>query len=355
MAISKVSNADSDTLADDCQCGNYDSGANCIQCLCCKRWWHYDCVGLKGLTEPNVKKMKSWRCPFCYVLPVAAKRKISKENGTNTDTVGTDLVSSRDVSMIVKTEIMELLPAIVDKVVKQNTETVDTKWSTVLKKNMVTQKEEFETAVSTVVKQNQQELVTKALDETKLKQTSDYLDRERRKRNVVIKNIPESKKVTSADKTEEDFEKVSLILDLDDDNISKVIRAGPELGKGINKNRTSPRPVIVTLSTPQLAEQVSNYGVGFKVRLEKMEAIEGLTEFWVNPDRIQSDRLADYKARVKSREEAAKRRRKDDGTVPTDVIEQSRAAGTVQDDVTDESRDTNDVPDESRDTSESFR
>ena len=86
-----------------------------------------------------------------------------------------------------------------------------------------------------------------------------------------------------------------------------------------------------------------------------MEAIEGLTEFWVNPDRIQSDRLADYKARVKSREEAAKRRRKDDGTVPTDVIEQSRAAGTVQDDVTDESRDTNDVPDESRDTSESFR
>ena len=86
---------------------------------------------------------------------------------------------------------------------------------------------------------------------------------------------------------------------------------------GAKRENGDPRLLIVTLSSPSLAEQLHNYGSG--ARVETTGGNDCRKDIWINQDLIKSDRDANYHARKLMREKRAKleeRRRK--GPNPTE-------------------------------------
>ena len=124
---------------------------------------------------------------------------------------------------------------------------------------------------------------------TKEKIDSDTLEREKRRCNIIIREIGESKATLISDKIEEDRRRAIEILNIQDKEILNVRRAGRSRVDG------SIRPLILTVSTPELANDLHNYGRGQK-------RVNDLGTFWINPDLIQADRVANYKVRVLARQ-----------------------------------------------------
>ena len=52
-----------------CPCGR-STGEYKLDCSQCQQFWHFGCVGLKGLTKGQSNKLADYKCPFCYVAPV---------------------------------------------------------------------------------------------------------------------------------------------------------------------------------------------------------------------------------------------------------------------------------------------
>ena len=85
-----ASDSESDTDFDDldtCPCKEEivvsgKSIALFITCSKCSQKWHIKCVGLEGLTDVPLKKLKQWCCPPCYVYPEKAKGGAKKEEAT---------------------------------------------------------------------------------------------------------------------------------------------------------------------------------------------------------------------------------------------------------------------------------
>ena len=124
-----------------------------------------------------------------------------------------------------------------------------------------------------------------------VKQDSDYVERERRKKNIVVKNIPESKATGDSQQRREDRVTVMDILGIEDEeDVMSVWRAGPPIGSLPDDNRKT-RPVIVMMKTPELAKEFHGYSSG-----RKYVTISG-AEYYANPDLIQADRIANYNAR----------------------------------------------------------
>ena len=79
------------------------------------------------------------------------------------------------------------------------------------------------------------------------------------------------------------------------EEIRSTYRPGPPLGEGRNKDRKTPRPLIVTLVTPQQAEQLHDYGSSRKVIYDVDDETE--VTVYINEDLILSDRIANHEAR----------------------------------------------------------
>ena len=48
-----------------CLCNDYLEEELSIECESCKKYWHFCCVGLQGLSE-MVIALENWQCPDCY-------------------------------------------------------------------------------------------------------------------------------------------------------------------------------------------------------------------------------------------------------------------------------------------------
>ena len=55
---------------DTCPCKLSSITSWKIDCSNCHQFWHADCLGMKGISEPSINKMVEYRCPYCYVAPV---------------------------------------------------------------------------------------------------------------------------------------------------------------------------------------------------------------------------------------------------------------------------------------------
>ena len=133
------------------------------------------------------------------------------------------------------------------------------------------------------------------VEKSKQRLDADNMERERRKKNVMIREVPESTAESSKDKAVHDHQCAAAILDVHSDAIEGVFRAGrpPTRDEG-------PRPLIITLKSHELAMDLHRHGRGRRVpNPDDDEMI-----FWVNPDLIAADRTAQFKAR----EELRKRR-----------------------------------------------
>ena len=264
-----------------CKCGEWkkDGYVGC-DTEGCGSWWHWGCIGWPNLTEELIKALSvtelKWNCPAC----------IMKE-----------LTGKKEVAEVVKEEVVKLLPDIVEQVMEAKKK----KYSQFFKENQ----EETKQVIKKTMSENHEKVVKEALIESKQKMDSDHVERERRKNNVVIKGVPESKKNTQKEQTEEDMDFVRCLLELDDQDVLYVSRAGPRIGSLPNDQRKS-RPLVAQLATPELASQKHGHGFGKKwYMMSEMGEQEMDEYYYVNKDLIYSDRVADYEARKAKKARAA--------------------------------------------------
>ena len=182
-----------------CPCDDFTVSKPSIQCPDCFIWYHYECVGLKGLVKEEADRMENWKCYVCW----ASSSPISPDNN----------VPLKDV---VKKEILNVLPEIVKTVVTETSKSKDftSHWSALFKDNQVKVNEQTQKAVeasmSTAIKRNQDEIVERA----NAKQDADNFEREKRSRNIVIKGLKESKKASKEEQNKSDRSKVAALCDL---------------------------------------------------------------------------------------------------------------------------------------------
>ena len=192
---------------------------------------------------------------------------------------------------ILNQEIRNSLPGVVKEAVKDiSTNTNFTKpWADLFKKTH----EELKSETNNVL----QESITKALTESKheiiesvqMKYDCDMFEKEKRSRNIVIAHCPESEAENASERLRYDIEFVKSVTGISDNEIRKCIRAGPKEDK-VTGTKKSPRPIIVTVQSPELAKSLHKYGNGNKV-------IYGSKIWWVNPDLTISERQANFNAR----------------------------------------------------------
>ena len=188
----------------------------------------------------------------------------------------------------INNKVVQEIKEIKDAMKEQTTKTTRS-WADLFKTNQ----NETKKVIEETINEKQTTLVKEALDSSRQKMDSDHVERERRKTNVIIKDVPESMASNIGERIKADRQVIIEILNVTDDEIYKVVRAGPP-----SKDNTSrkSRPLIVTMSTPELACSLHDYGRGRKVTNQGTRE-----ELWINPDLILADRVANYNARLARR------------------------------------------------------
>ena len=192
----------------------------------------------------------------------------------------------------------EIFPKLIDEAVAKSQK----KWADLFDTN----KEEIKRQTTEVKKQTK--LVEKSILEQKQKQAVENIERQKRVRNIIINNIPESED-TEKKQSEHDAEIVANLLNIGKDKISSVCRAGIKKTAGEN---AQPRKLLIMLSSPELAQQLHDYGRGKPILDENNKP-----KYWVNPDLIKSDRFANFNARQQRRTMQDKRQQATNNTTTT--------------------------------------
>ena len=94
----------------------------------------------------------------------------------------------------------------------------------------------------------------------------------------------------SCDQVKEDYNFALKLLRIREEELIKVVRAGPPIGSRDHDTRVC-RVMIITVDSPQHAEYLHNYGKGWR------RDLVGGGALWVNPDLIKADRDANWRAR----------------------------------------------------------
>ena len=208
---------------------------------------------------------------------------------------GDDITSQ--MNDIIKQRVDETLPEITKEVVD---ETIKSKkfnrpWADLFKKTQ----SEFKAEANNVFKETLSTALTDSqhgiLEKLQMKHDSDMYQKEKRSRNIVISNCPESSSENAQERMNYDRKFVKRVTGLSDASVLKCIRAGPRIDRDTRRKAIA-RPIIVTVGTPDLAKELHKYGNGNKV-LSEGEI------WWINPDLTISERQANYRARqlLKSR------------------------------------------------------
>ena len=246
--------------------------------------------------------MLNWECYSCFIISsplfgaetadVSTVCDCVENIDVSTATAELDITTVElDITAVVKSEIAKLLPGIVSEVVKETTDKQTTKWSEIVKENQTETNTTIKTTMSNAVKDSKKELVKEAMT----KQDADNIEREKRCRNVVVKDVPEIDSPT--EQVDHDWKEALIILDLEPEHVEAVFRAG-SVSKSVSPGTTPrPRPLIITLITPELAKRKHNWGNGRKRTFSDSPDV-----FYINPDLILADRKAAYDARQLKRE-----------------------------------------------------
>ena len=149
----------------------------------------------------------------------------------------------------------------------------------------------LDTTIESALVKNQQEII----ESTKSKADAENYEKMRKSRNIVIRGISESTSDEAIERMEYDTRAVVDQCGLKRSDIVKIFRAGrlkprsSEAGETEVEadNRSAQRPIIVTMTTPELARETHKHGFGRKIS----ESI------WINPDLTRSERIAAWKAR----------------------------------------------------------
>ena len=279
-----------------CICGSGSKPKSLMKCTGCNKIWHSACVGLAGLTQSITVKIEAWKCPLCFVFSPQIKAKLAEI--TDSDDEGIKEAGSLEVTHVMSKDIKEIKDILLSKVVPNlaNTstkvsETLDANWRRQSQSwaDLVANQKAMEQKISAKQKE-EVVLVTNVINSSQQKMERDNIEREKRKRNVVIRELDEPNEGSNEDRRDSDIAAATEILDIDPTDVIQVWRAGPP-------KRNQNRLLIVTVRTPELAQRLHNYGRGKKV----VNLNDDREFYWCNPDLIETDRKANYKARLEAR------------------------------------------------------
>ncbi len=215
------------------------------------------------MSSKEACKYSEWVCPSCFVMPGDCE---------------SDLGSSSLQDQI-KTEVLRVLPVVVTTVVVKQTEVFAARTYA-----SVTKESQKEFVVHKCIEQSSSMAVEKGFQRIE----DDIAQNDRRKRNIVIRNVPESIENTNTKQNKCDKGGVEKILNIKQpSDIIDVVRLGSQKDKGGNI-KDYPRPLHVTLKTPDMAEYYHDYGMGYRMD-------EG--NYWINPDLSKLEREANFRAR----------------------------------------------------------
>ena len=181
----------------------------------------------------------------------------------------------------IKSVVEKSQPIEFESVIAKTVEETDKKWSDLFKTSKDEMKKQTKEA------KNQSNLLEKSIAAAKQKQAVENIERQKRERNIAVRNIPESNKPDEKERIEEDRNAIMNMLNLDPEDIESVYRVG-------KKVEGMPRVLIAVLVTPNVAKQQHNYGRGRPINLDNKT-------YWVNADLIKEDREANFKARNQRR------------------------------------------------------
>lgn len=250
-----------------------------VKCKKCSSWWHTRCVGLSGLTSAELGRLKDWQCPLCYRLPEGVNQVCTLE------TIQREITDLRSELEVKVGKVMEHVEEKADSQTK--------KWS-----DLFAQKKD---------EKQMEQVVTQVMEKSKQKMDHDHVERERRKKNIVVRDVVESDATSNDEKREADKLKTIEILGINEEDIELVIRAG----KPSTEADSPPRPLIITVKTPEMASALHGYGRGKRVNSPDDDD----TYIWINPDLIEADRKANYRAREERRKMRSQHGRPTPGVV----------------------------------------
>ena len=166
-----------------------------ITCFKCSVKWHTKCIGLNGMSSKESTKYTEWSCPCCFILPTS-------------DDSSSD---SKSLQEQIKAEVMNVLPLLVTTVVKQTEKTANCAYASVTKESQ----ESF-------VKKCTEESSTIAVEKGLRRIEGDIAGKDRRKRNIIIRNVSECVKDPHLKKSDRKIVE-SILADSDSDSSNEII------------------------------------------------------------------------------------------------------------------------------------
>ena len=268
-----------DKSQDDCICKQHIDEAVWIMCESCSQWYHVDCVKLKGMTPSMVKLIQDYACPYCVVSAVMYQR---LDNSDQLKSIIQDVVKTE--LKAVKDEIKDVVITATSTAVKESTPDVVS--------SVVKETKSYANVVEETSVQNSQRIV----EEVTRNINSDKVERERRKQNVVIMKVPESKAISAGQRRADDFNFCHEKLLIDKRDIDKVWRAG----KKDDAREDYCRPLIIRLVDEECVDYWTDGGKGY------------LTDsgHWINRDLCRADRTANFLVRKERRKRTSQANKK---------------------------------------------
>ncbi len=277
-----------------CPCGG-ETGGLLVECGTCTQWYHVECVGLKGLTDKMIEVLENWECPRCFT-PVFDCRKSRSDRSDDIVHVNSDTVSSstcNTIRLMIKEElhgVCNVLKATVTSAAEAAVKTVTP--------NVVTGVVEKTKSYAAAAEANQKKLVEEVKAATTSKELVsqickkmdvDSSQREKRKCNIMVSNVPEPEaNLTSKQKKEADIVYMCKHFEMEKNEIIDCFRTGAAKKDG--SGNPLPRPIIARMIDQESAEYWHNFGKGYRVN-----------DNWINPDLCKVDRDAQFFVRQERR------------------------------------------------------
>ena len=285
-----------------------------LTCISCHATWHTECAMGPGITSAANDKVKQWTCYVCFIPSEHIKDVMRQQRPDNSVD---EVMSKLDQ---IQNEHKELAPRIEQSVknairdkFNENWQQHVTQWSDLIKKPLQD--------TTKAIAENNVTVIREAVQESKERMDSDGIEREKRKCNLIVRDVEESEG-SRRDIYDFDREKAETILDIGYCDIVTAYR----VGKRSREPDGKPRPLIITVITPELAKELHNHGRGQKRRIRG-------AEYWINEDLIQADRVANFRARklaeerklaAEQRSHNARNRRNPQGGTPRHNAQQRR-------------------------------
>lgn len=255
-----------------CLCGKRVRCAVWICCCSCSQWFHCGCVSLGGLTKESVEDIVKWECFQCFRPPF-----LSSADGPIS-------ANGQDLRRLVKEEISAVVREELNDAFKG-----------------VCTKADVKSAIKSyaeIIKDGHKEVMEATSGPAAIKEVCktlnvEQLEREKKKKNVIVSNVPEPPtNLSGEEKKAQDIRYLCHELDMDKDDIVTCFRTGKMLKEsdGVLKSR----PVVVVFKKEESATFWHNDKKGYKSN-----------SHWINADLCRADREAQYFLRQERRKRQA--------------------------------------------------